>query len=82
MRQTALEPTFALHIRFGKLPLDTGTPRVALAALHTGDFGSVLVRQSEPGNLASTVAASAAVQQRLRPVWRESDCTILRVLRR
>jgi hypothetical protein len=81
VRQVALVPYFADGARFGRLPLDTTTAAAALHGLRRLGFRAAYVRASEPGNLATTDAASAAVQRRLRPIWEEADCTIYRVAR-
>jgi hypothetical protein len=79
MRQTALEPWFARATRFGKLPLDSTTRQRAARALREGGFHSALVRASEPGTFATGADPSVAVDRRLRTIWQEGDCTILRI---
>lgn len=79
LRQTALEPWFARTTRFGKLPHDANTRTRAAHALREGAFASALVRGSEPGTFATGQDPSVAVDRRLRPAWREGDCTIFRV---
>lgn len=81
MRQTALVPWFGRTTRFGKLPLSAVTPGRAVRALDDEGFRAVLVRASEPGTLATGSFPSSAVERRLRPLWRQGDCAILRVAR-
>lgn len=75
--QTALAPWTARRTRFGKLPLTTRTPAAALHA--SRGFRSVLLVSGGPGNLATTDAADRALRARLRPLWRDGVCAVMRL---